>query len=262
MPDQYDLARLHSALQGSIYADKLHYFPEIASTNTLAMQAASEGADEGSVFLADQQTAGRGRNGHGWHSDPGAAILVSVILRPRIAAAQSLWLSLMAGVATHEAISRSCGISCDLRWPNDLLIGKRKVCGILTEISADQERLRFAVIGIGINVNQTYFPEEIFSLATSLSIETRKIWSRTDLVPALLESLQAEYFRALTKNGTESLLPRIEAISSYVRGKHVHVDEAGGYEGITDGLDERGFLQVRTVSGMRRVLSGGVRDIS
>ncbi len=223
------------------------------------MQAAAEGAEEGSVFLANQQSAGRGRNGHSWHSDVGEAILVSVVLRPRIAAGQSLWLSLMAGVVVHEAISKICGISCDLRWPNDLLIGNRKLCGILTEISADQERLRFAVVGIGINVNQSSFPPEISGLATSLAIETGKRWQRTELLLALLESLEAEYFRALAKNGTQLLLRRIESISSYVRGKRVHVDESGGYEGTTDGLDERGFLLVRADEGVRRVLSGGVR---
>lgn len=261
MSDQYHLAHLESALRDSIYAGKLHYFPEIASTNTQAMQAAGEGAEEGAVFLADQQTSGRGRNGHSWHSDAGEAILASVVLRPRIAAGQSLWLSLMAGVAVHEAISKTCTISCDLRWPNDLLIGKRKTCGILTEISADQERLRFAVVGIGINVNQSSFPPEISGIATSLAVETGKRWLRGELLLALLESLEAEYFRALAKNGTQLLLRRIESISSYVSGKRVHVDESGGYEGITDGLDERGFLLVRTGEDVRKVLSGGVREV-
>jgi BirA family biotin operon repressor/biotin-[acetyl-CoA-carboxylase] ligase len=262
VPDHYDLARLNSALGDSIYANKLNYFPEIASTNTLAMHAAVAGAEEGSAFLADQQTGGRGRNGHSWHSEAGTAVLLSIVLRPRIVVAQSLWLSLMAGVAAHDAIAKTCGVSCDLRWPNDLLVGKKKVCGILTEISADHELLRFAVVGIGINVNQSSFPPDISGLATSLAIETGRACPRTDLLLALLESLQAEYFRALAKNGTQSLLQRIESISSYVRGKSVHVDEAGGYEGLTDGLDERGFLQVRTQSGVRKVLSGGVRELS
>ena len=258
----YDLSELNSALANTIYFNKFHYFPEIASTNTAAMRAAAGGTEEGAVFLADQQTAGRGRNGHAWHSDAGAAILVSIVLRPRIAAEQSLWLSLMAGVAAHNAISRTCGISCDLRWPNDLLIGKRKVCGVLTEISAEADWLRFAVIGIGINVNQSAFPAEIAGLATSLAIETGKAWPRTELLVALLESLQAEYLRALAHNGNATLLRQLETISSYVRGKRVHVDEAGGYEGVTDGLDERGFLQVRTRDSVRKVLSGGVRELS
>ena len=255
----YDLAELNSALQNSLFSAKAHYLPETGSTNTLAMQAATAGVEEGTVIFTDQQTAGRGRNGHNWHSEPGTAILTSIVLRPKILPAQSLWISLMTGVAVHEAIQRVCGISCDLRWPNDLLIERKKICGILTEISADAEQLRFAVIGIGVNVNQSSFPAEIGALATSLRIETGKQWSRTELLVELLKSLEAEYRGTLT-SGEESLLRRVESISSYVRGKRVHVEEGGGYDGVTDGLDSRGFLRVRTAKSLRTVLSGGVRE--
>ena len=256
----YDLAELNTALHDSLFSGRAHYLPETGSTNTLAMQAATAGVEEGTVIFADQQTAGRGRNGHNWHSEAGTAILASIVLRPKILPAQSLWLSLMAGVAVHDAILRTCGIASDLRWPNDLLIERKKVCGILTEISADSEQLRFAVIGIGINVNQSSFPSEIASLATSLEVETGKQWSRTELLIALLKSLEAQYREALPTGGEQALLRRVESISSYVRGKRVHVDEAGGYEGVTEGLDPRGFLRVRTANSTRTVLSGGVRE--
>lgn len=256
----YDLGELNSALQNTTFSGKIHHIPETASTNTLAMQAATAGVAEGTVIFADQQTAGRGRNGHNWHSEPGTAILASVVLRPKILPAQSLWLSLMAGVAVHDAILRTCGLVCDLRWPNDLLIERKKICGILTEISADAEQLRFAVIGIGINVNQPSFPPEIEGQATSLQMETGKQWSRTELLIALLKSLESEYRGTLTA-GEDSLLRKVESISTYVRGKRVHVDEGGGYDGITEGLDPRGFLRVRTAETMRTVLSGGVRAI-
>ena len=258
----YDLAELDSALLHSIYAGKLRYCPETESTNTLGVQAAGSGAQEGTIFLANQQTAGRGRNGHTWYSQPGTAILVSVVLRPPISATEALWLSLMTGVAVHEAISGICGVSCDLRWPNDLLIGRKKICGILTEISADSDQLRFAVIGIGVNVNQRSFPAEFSDSATSMLIETGKEWSRTELLIALLQALELEYRRTLSRSEEEALLHRLEAISSYVMGRPVHVDEAGGYDGITAGLDRRGFLRVRTPDGMRTVLSGGVRERS
>lgn len=260
--DEYDLAHLNSALGETIFRGKIRYFPEIVSTNTAAMQAAASGVEEGTVFLAEQQTAGRGRNGHAWQSETGMSILVSTVLRPRIAPADALWLSLMAGVAVHDAVLKTCSIACDLRWPNDLLIGDKKVCGILTEISADAEQLKFAVVGVGINVNQNSFPPEISGLATSLRIETGKDWSRTDLLMALLKSLEQRYFGALHRNGRESLLRSVASISSYIRGKRVHVDEAGGYEGVTDGLDARGFLRVVTPTGTRTVLSGGVRERS
>jgi BirA family transcriptional regulator, biotin operon repressor / biotin---[acetyl-CoA-carboxylase] ligase len=261
----YDLPALERKLTRTSYAGKLRFYPEITSTNTAAMQAAQAAAPEGSVFLADQQSAGKGRSGHEWHSEPGAAILVSVILRPRIVTAQALWLSLMAGVAVHHAISRVIGVDCDLRWPNDLLISGKKVCGILTELSSEMEQLRFAVVGIGINVNQQSFPPAIAPMATSLRQQTDKIWSRDELLVALLESLEVEYRRALSEMTVTSpegaLLQRIQAISSYVRNKQVHVDEMGGYDGITDGLDARGFLRVKTTSGVRTVISGGVREL-
>jgi BirA family transcriptional regulator, biotin operon repressor / biotin---[acetyl-CoA-carboxylase] ligase len=255
----YDLSEINSTLRGTLFDGKLRYVPETGSTNTLAMQAATAGVAEGTVILADQQIAGRGRNGHSWHSEPGSAILVSVVFRPRISPAQSLWLSLMAGVAVHEAIARACGIECDLRWPNDLLVNGKKLCGILTETSADHEQLRFAVIGIGVNLNQHAFPRDLVQVATSLHLETGKIWSRSELLIEILRALGAGYRLALGRTGTESLLQRVETISSYVRGRRVHVDEAGGYTGTTDGLDSQGFLRVRTTEGVKTVLSGGVR---
>src|SRR5207237_7832207 len=110
----YDLSELSTGLQDTLFADKFHYLPETGSTNTLAMQAATAGVEEGTVIFADQQTAGRGRNGHNWHSEPATAVLASIVLRPKILPMQSLWLSLMTGVAVHEAILRTCGISCDV----------------------------------------------------------------------------------------------------------------------------------------------------
>ncbi len=261
-PRDYDLDELESALRKSLFSRKLHYIPETGSTNTLAMHAGAAGVEEGHVFFADQQTSGRGRGGHSWQSEPGSAILVSVLLRPRIEAAQALWLSLMAGVAVHHAILTTCGIACDLRWPNDLLIARRKVCGILTEISSEIEQLRFAVIGIGVNVNQPSFPPDIAQIATSIYIETGKMWSRTELLIAVLRSLEAEYQNGLDRDFSHSLLPRLESISTFARGKRVHVDEAGGYAGVTEGLDSHGFLRVRTQDGIRTVLSGGVRELS
>jgi BirA family biotin operon repressor/biotin-[acetyl-CoA-carboxylase] ligase len=258
----YDLDELETGLRGSLFSGKLHFIPKTGSTNTLAMHAGAAGIEEGHVFFTDQQTAGRGRGGHSWQSEPCSAILVSVLLRPRIEAAQALWLSLMAGVAAHDAMVRSCGIQCDLRWPNDLLIGRKKVCGILTEISSELEQLRFAVIGIGLNVNQRSFPSDIAEIATSVQIETGKMWSRGELLVAVLRSLEAEYQYGLDRDGTHSLPARVESISTFARGKHVHVDEAGGYIGVTDGLDSQGFLKVRTRNGVRTVLSGGVRELS
>jgi BirA family transcriptional regulator, biotin operon repressor / biotin---[acetyl-CoA-carboxylase] ligase len=260
----FDLAALESALDGTRFAGKLRFFPSIHSTNTHAMAEAEAGAPEGMVYLADEQTAGRGRGVHGWQSPPGSGLYVSVLLRPRLAPADALWLSLAAGLAVHDAVKQLTSLDADLRWPNDLLFGPRKFCGILSELNAEVTRIRHMVIGIGINVHQQRFPEELRDVASSLFIETGRDWPRQELLLALLKSLEREV-AALTAPGgilraTASILRRLEQSSSWVRGKRVSVEELDGFDGVTEGLDSRGFLQVRTAEGVRTVFSGGVRE--
>ena len=135
--NSFDLAMLNQELAGTRFSGKLHFFPSIHSTNTHAMAQAESGALDGSVYFADEQTAGRGRGAHGWESPPGSGLYVSVLLRPRMAPADVLWLSLAAGLAVREAIQQVTSLACDLRWPNDLLFGRKKFCGILTELHAE-----------------------------------------------------------------------------------------------------------------------------
>jgi BirA family biotin operon repressor/biotin-[acetyl-CoA-carboxylase] ligase len=264
MGDTLDLDALQAALAGTIFDGKLHLFPSIESTNTHAMQEASKGAPHGSVYIAEEQTAGRGRGDHAWHSEPYSGLYVSILLRPQVAAADGLWLSLATGLAVQQAIENVTGLVTDIRWPNDLLFDGRKVGGILLEMNAEATRVRYAVIGIGINVNHRKFPPELRPLATSLRLETDRVPARQELLVAVLECLlreidslmQPEEFGA----ACAGILARIEKKSSWVRGKHVFVEEAGGYTGVTVGLDEKGFLLVQNDEGVRRVLSGGVRD--
>jgi BirA family transcriptional regulator, biotin operon repressor / biotin---[acetyl-CoA-carboxylase] ligase len=258
--DPFDLRALDAALRGSRYTDKLQYFREISSTNTHAMQQAEAGAPDGSVYFADEQTAGRGRGAHTWASPPGSGLYVSILLRPRIAPADILWLSLAAGLAVREAVRSVTSLEADLRWPNDLLFGRRKFCGMLTELNAEVTRVRHAVIGIGINVHQETFPEELGAIATSLQMETGRSWPRQELLIALLQSLDREVAALTTAHEPEALRQRLEAASTWVRGKRVRVDEGEGFTGTTEGLDPRGFLLVRTAQGLRTVYSGGVRE--
>jgi BirA family biotin operon repressor/biotin-[acetyl-CoA-carboxylase] ligase len=260
--DSFDLSALNLALAGTRFAGKLRFFPSIHSTNTHAMAEAEADAPEGMVYFADEQTAGRGRGAHAWASPPGSGLYVSVLLRPRLAPADALWLSLAAGLAVREAVKQVTSLEADLRWPNDLLFGSRKFCGILTEMNAEVTRVRHLVIGIGINVHQPRFPDELRELATSLHIETGRDWPRQELLTTLLQSLERE-IAALTSSLPEaqkSILDRLENSSSWIRGKQVYVEELDGYAGVTAGLDARGFLQIRTSEGLRTVLSGGVRE--
>ncbi len=229
------------------------------------MREADTGAPEGLVSFADEQTAGRGRGAHTWQSPPGSGLYVSVLLRPKIAPADVLWLSLAGGLAVREAIQQVTSLEADLRWPNDLLFGPKKFCGILTELNAEVTRVRHLVVGIGINVHQEHFPEELTGHATSLRIEIGKHWSRQEILVALLKALHCEAL-ALEAPGqlaaaTKSILDRLVQSSTWIRGKRVRVDEAGGYAGVTAGLDARGFLLVQTTDGLRTVLSGGVREL-
>ena len=253
---------LEPLLRGTMFAGRVHHFFRTGSTNAVAMQAAAQGDPEGSVYLAEEQTSGRGRGGHTWESQPSTGIYASMLLRPLLAPADALLLSLVAGLAVSSAIESVTTIRPDLRWPNDVMLGERKFCGILTELNAEVTKVRYAVIGIGINVNHASFPPELGSIATSLRIETGRDWSRVEIAAAMLKSLDREY-RALCegyREARESIHRRFEERSSYARGREVHVEEDGGYDGITEGLDERGFLLVRTPQGLRTVLSGGVRS--
>ena len=148
----------------------------------------------------------------------------------------------------------------DLKWPNDLLITGKKFCGILTEMSAEATRVRHIVVGIGINVNQNSFPAELSQTATSLRLVTGTEWSRVELCAALLKSLEREYRSLLANRDAHAeILRRFEDRSSSARGRQVRVEENGGFEGMTEGLDSRGFLQVRTRQGLRTVYSGTIR---
>ena len=250
---------LSPLLAGTIFAGHVHHAFRTESTNLDAMNAAAEGAPEGSVFLAEEQIAGRGRGGHSWHSEKSQGIYCSVVLRPAVPPAEVLVLSLAAGLAAQSAIGQITGLRPDLRWPNDLLLNGKKCAGILIEMNAEPTRVRYAVVGTGINVNQQEFSAELRDAATSLRMAGGgAAWPRLALLAALLQSLDREYRQVSL---AARVIQRFGECSSYARGKPVHVEEQGGYEGVTAGLDERGFLMVRTGDGMRTVISGGVRAI-
>jgi len=247
-------------VKGTMFAKNLHHYYKIGSTNTEAMREAGEGAPEGSVFLAEEQLAGRGRGAHKWHSARSAGIYCSAVFRPAMPPSEALIFSLAAGLAVHAAVVETFpGLRCDLKWPNDLLLNGKKFCGILTEMNSEATRVRHLVVGVGINVNQTKFPAELREIATSLKSETGTEWSRVELCAALLKSLDREY-RCLLEDADarDAILWRFQEHSLSTCGGRVRVEENGGIEGITEGLDTRGFLRVRTAAGLRTVFSGTV----
>ena len=268
--DTIDSAAVARAVEVLPIAGPVVWLPVTGSTNQLALEAAQAGAQR-AIWVADEQTAGRGRGGHSWHSKRGDGLYVTVLVTPELPLDRALWLSLATGLAAQEAILATTGIRIDLRWPNDLLCGPRKLGGILVESAIENGRaggsakLRFAVLGVGLNVHHRAFPPELASFATSLALEGAERVSRQALLIALLRALDRELYELDRENAglsSNGLLSRFAQASSWVRGKRVHVPEDGGYAGVTAGLDERGFLLVDDDAGVRRtVLSGGVREV-
>lgn len=255
----FDLAALEASLAETIFVGKLHLSPAVDSTNTVALAAARSAAAHGSVYLADEQLAGRGRGDHGWLSPAGEGLYVSVLLRPPMPARRLTLLPLAAGLAAADAIRAVSGLVADLRWPNDLLIGERKAGGILVESKTTAGKVDFAVVGIGINVHQRGFDAGLPTPATSLDQEGGRHIHRQDLLVSLLESLEREALGLLDPAAAKTIPRRVEEASTWVRGRRVQVHGPQACTGITAGLDERGFLLVRTDAGLVTVQTGGIR---
>jgi BirA family biotin operon repressor/biotin-[acetyl-CoA-carboxylase] ligase len=280
----FDLGAVEQSIAGTEFAGHLLHLLSVASTNDLALQAAQGGARHG-VWIADEQTAGRGRGNHRWHSSPGDGLYLTALISPPIPMQSALRLSLVTAIAAQAAISLVTGLRCrdqiDIRWPNDLLINRedgtsRKCGGILIETAAQPvpevgtAMLRYAVVGIGINCNHTSFPPELDAIATSLrrEISNRNLpgctapLRRETLAAAILIALDQE-MRLLIRGGQDvNYCHRrdLSEYSSWISGKRVCIEEDGGYTGVTAGLDPDGFLRIAGDDGvLHTVRSGGVR---
>lgn len=245
-----------------MFTGEVFHFESIDSTNRVALENGRAG-HLGEVFIADEQTAGRGRGGHAWHSRRGDGLYLSVLIRPRVPADDLLKLSFAAGLAAQEAVREVSDVPIDLRWPNDLVVpaaSNRKCGGTLTETSLHPGgALAFCVIGIGINVNHEAMPADLREISTSLRIVSGKTLDRDSLAVALLQKLSAGI--ADLESDPKRVMERFASASTWVRGKRVTVAEDGGYTGITEGLSATGLLRVRCEDGsLREVRHGGVRE--
>jgi BirA family biotin operon repressor/biotin-[acetyl-CoA-carboxylase] ligase len=231
-----DLPRLRQAFPDR----QILHFESLDSTQRVAAES-----EPGTIVLADRQLAGLGRHGHTWHSAPGAGIYCSLVLPPGPV------LTLALGLATAEAIAQATGIRSDLRWPNDLMLDHRKAAGILVQLVDGQ-----AIAGIGINVNQTEFPDDLHHQAISLRQHAGREFAREDILFALFPAIDS-----LTAEDPETVLRLFTHASSYATGRRVTVDQPGGViTGTTAGLDPAGFLIVRKDDGTDTlILAGGVR---
>src|SRR5271163_4453537 len=252
---------LRKRLKGSLFGKHISHFFRTDSTNRVALELGHAGEPEGAVVVAEEQTAGRGRAGRAWHSECGTGIYVTLLLRPRLAPVQAPLLTMMAGISAQTAVAAVTGLNVDLKWPNDLLIGGKKVGGILTEMHAEPTLVKFVIVGIGLNVNQENFPGELASQATSLRAETGKWHSRMELLARLLREFENDYNR-FVREGPGAVTQKFEAVSSYARGKRVRVTNGtGSFAGTTAGLGPEGLLLVKRDDGqVVTVISGDVAE--
>ncbi len=257
VPDILRQSDIKSGLKTSVIGKKIHVFPEISSTNTYALELASDGAAEGTVVIAETQSNGKGRLGRKWIS-PKGNLYFSVILRPKIPLHKAPLSTLMGAVAVATAIRTVCQIPAAIKWPNDILISGRKVCGLLTEMSAEQDRIRHIVLGIGVDVNMEpdALPSDIRALTTTVAAEKGQKINRTALLLEILGELD-HWYQVLLRDAAE-VLKEWEKLNMTI-GSRIAVSGAGEevLEGSAQGIDNEGRLVVGLDDGTRRTVAAG-----
>jgi BirA family transcriptional regulator, biotin operon repressor / biotin---[acetyl-CoA-carboxylase] ligase len=254
---------LQKRLRGGVFGKQIHHYFRTDSTNNVAMRLGDDGEAHGALVIAEEQTSGRGRAGRKWVSEKGSAIYASVLVRPGIPPSRAPLLTIAAGLAAYDAVAEETGLEPDIRWPNDLLLGGKKCCGILSEMRAEPDRIHYAVVGIGLNVNQAQMPAEIAGVATSLRMATGRIHSRVSVLAGLLRHMERYYNQFLAEGG-EPIVRRFAEVSSFYKGKRVRIATATeAFEGVTAGLEASGVLRVRREGGrIEPVLTGDVREVN
>lgn len=257
-PDIMDKTELESIHATEWAGCEIYYFDSIDSTNTKAKELAEEGHPSGTLVVADRQTAGKGRRGRSWESPTGIGIFMTLMLKPEINPNHASMLTLVAAMATTRAIRRVTGVPAMIKWPNDIVMNGKKVCGILTEMSAQFDYINHIVIGIGINVHNEDFPEEIAQTASSIYLESGQHIHRASLIEAFLEEFEDVYAEYLKTEDMEGLQKEYDAMLVN-RGRQVRVlDPKEPFEGKAMGITKKGELIVDTWESRKLVSSGEV----
>ncbi len=255
--------KIESRLSGFLIGRKIHFLEEVDSTNTYAAKLVQKGATEGEVVIADCQTRGRGRMDREWHSPSGKNLFTSIILKPPVNPSSASQMTLMAGVAVAELISEFCPGRVTLKWPNDVLIDGKKVCGILTEMKTKGDKIDYVIVGIGININMERldFPEELQGSSTSLKEETAEHVSRTEFAAGLYNYFEKCY-HTLTAEGFDSIRDRWMKYSGII-GREIEVRGRDSKKrGRVVGLDNIGALMLYDEREEKsRILSGDITVI-
>lgn len=257
VPDTIASQEVGSRLKTRRMGKEIRYFSQIDSTNQYAKRIAEEGALDGTLIIADEQTAGKGRSGRHWVTPPGEAIAFTLILRPKLTTDRISMVTLVMGLAVVQAINALYNLGAGIKWPNDAVVNGKKICGILTEMSAEISEIHYIVIGVGINANLTHFPEEIKSIATSLKLELGREVNRAELIARIMEEF--ERFYAKFENAGDLSDMREEYNSACLNmDRPVRVlDPAGEYTGTARGINDLGVLKVEMPDGTIREVSSG-----
>ncbi len=246
-PDKLFVWEIKFGLNTKRMGQNIIYHDTVTSTMDAAFKVGMEGASEGTVICAESQTKGRGRMGRSWISPKGKGIYFSILLRPKLPPSEVAKLTLMAAVAVAEAVKNVAGVEAQIKWPNDLLVGRKKLAGILTELNAEMDRVKFVVIGIGLNVNASV--SQLPSGATSLKNEAKRSFSRVEVLQEILREIEKWYGR-LSVQGFDLILDRWKELSLTL-GKRVRIADPSGFiEGEAANIDTDGGLLIRQDTGV------------
>ncbi len=259
VPDLFWPQEIRYNLRSKILGQEIHSYKVLKSTNDLAYSLAEDGAPEGTLVLTEKQTKGKGRLGRSWHSPPQLGIWMSLILRPALFPSQAAGISIAASLALVLTTQELTGLSAFIKWPNDLIINNKKFCGILTELSAELDKINFVILGVGVNINHSAkdFPRSLRDIATSLKIESGKKISRVDFLKRFLEKFEKIYLQ-YKKSGL--LTFKEEYLRHfYLLGKKIKIQTGNEIlEGKAENLDDNGALILRTKEGLRTITAGDV----
>lgn len=253
---KFDQNTISNAIHTKWAGKTVHFAEEVDSTNEWAKKLGKGGAAHGTLAVAEFQSAGKGRLGRRWTAPPGSSVMMTLLLRPDFEPQYAPMLTIVMGLSVAQA-AQKMGVETSIKWPNDVVVSRKKICGILTEMSAEEHQIHYVVIGVGINVNLNDLPEELADKATSLFIETGKTFDRSEMVSYVMEHFEENYERFIQTSDLTLLCEDYNKMLANC-GQPVRIlDPLNPYEGIAHGINEKGELMVEKADGTKVCVSAG-----
>lgn len=256
-PDIISQAEIQSMVKTKWAGRNIIYYDETDSTNIQAKLAGENGAVHGTLAVADRQVAGKGRRGRSWESPKGMCVYMTLLQRPKIAPAKAPMLTLVMALSVAEAIRQETGMAAEIKWPNDIVLNKKKLCGILTEMSTEIHEINYVVTGVGINVNQEKFSGEIQERATSLLIESGHRIRRSELIAAVMERYEENYEIFMKTEDLSGLQEKYNRMLVNYNKEVRVLEPKGEYNAHASGINSQGELIVTTSEGEEKHIFAG-----